>query len=116
MGRRYTNPIAGPRNGASTKPLVLRALQRTLNISAVVPAPTASAGLPKNPAKNRHTIRLARLLENPAPRVNNMNKGGVVRYTICRPNISLIGAERIGPNARPRTYTVRGTRAVVRVV
>lgn len=96
--------------------LVTTALCRGENKSAFVPAPTANAGLPVKPAKNRHTIKLAKWFENPAPSVKSINMGADTRYTIFRPYFSESGAEKMGPKPRPRVYTVRPTNAVVRDV
>jgi hypothetical protein len=96
-----TYPKAGPRNGAMRNILVTTALCLGRNRSAFVPAPTANAGLPVRPARNRHMMSDARLLENPAPSVKSMNMGEDVMYTILRPCFSLNGAEMMGPKPRP---------------
>ena len=85
-----------------------------LDSTNLLPAPTASAGLPVRPAKKRHTMRLAKLLLNPAPSVKRMNTGDERRYTIFLPYFSLIGAEKTGPKASPMVYTVIPARAAVR--
>lgn len=110
----YTYPRDGPINGAIKNTAVIFARWCGGNKSALLPAPTAKAGLPVRPAKNRHTIKLAKLLLNPAPSVNSVKTGEDNKYTIFLPCFSLRGALMIGPNARPSVYTVIPTSAAVR--
>lgn len=83
--REIAYPREGPANGAARKMLVASARCRRGNRSAFVPAPTASAGLPVNPARNRQIARLPNELENPAPSVKSMKIGPDTMYTIRRP-------------------------------
>jgi hypothetical protein len=110
---RKSYPREGPANGARRKKVVAMALVRGGNKSAFVPAPTARTGLPKNPAKNRHTRREPKFWENPAPSVKSIITGRDVLYTMLRPCISLNGAAKTGPNASPMTYNERPRRAAV---
>lgn len=68
-----------------------------------MPAPTVSAGELNMPAKKREIMRAVIVEEKAAPRVHNAKMGTQQRYTIRRPNVSLMGDAIIGPNARPRT-------------
>ena len=69
--------------------------------SALVPAPTASDGEPKNPAKKRQTTNDAKLSEKPAPSVKRAARGKEMMYTDFRPKDSERGAARTGPNPKP---------------
>lgn len=101
-------------NGAIRNTAVIFARWCGGNRSALLPAPTARAGLPVRPAKKRHTIKLAKLLLNPAPSVKSMKTGDESRYTIFLPCFSLSGALMMGPKPRPSVYTVIPTSAAVR--
>lgn len=68
----------------------------------MVPPLTLNAGLPKKPAKNRHTSREAMLFDTAAPITNSVAMGRLTRKTINRPAVSLNGAAMTGPKARPR--------------
>lgn len=114
VSRPTTHPSEGPANGAIRNMLVAMARTRGGNKSAFVPAPTASAGLPDRPAKNRHTHTLAKLFESPTPSVKSINIGLDVRYTSFRPWPSLNGAVTTGPKARPNVKKVRPRIALVR--
>lgn len=101
-----THPKDGPRNGAIRNSAVAFARWCGGNRSALLPAPTARAGLPVIPAKKRHTRKLAKLLLNPAPTVNSAKTGDEITYTIFLPYFSLRGALVMGPKPRPSVYTV----------
>ena len=58
----------------------------------MVPGPKHNPGLEDSPARNRHRMREVMVWEKPAPIVNAANTGKAMRYTILRPNVSLIGA------------------------
>ena len=70
-------------------------------MSAMMPPPSARHALPLNPAKNRRTIRVAIVLENPQPSVKVTKRIFVILNIVVRPNISLMGAHSKGPAAKP---------------
>lgn len=70
--------------------------------SEMVALPTLSAGLPKQPAKKRHTVKLTMDCEKPEPRMKRPKMGVQTKYTALRPKFSLHGDAMRGPKARPR--------------
>jgi|SRR5277367_4068094 len=91
----------GPMSGPIDHMAVAFPLESGAIMSAITPPPRARHALPLNPAKNRRTISVAILFENPQPRVNATNKTLVKLNTDARPYISLIGAHNNGPAAKP---------------
>lgn len=68
-------------------------------MSAIVPAPTATAGAPKLPDKNRHINTVPIFWLRPVAIVKRIEVGKLMRYTAFRPKVSEIGAPIMGPNA-----------------
>ena len=79
QGERSVLPKVGPEKGANMKMLIATALVAGGNRSAIVPAPTANAGAPNTPAKNRQIMKDAMFWEQPAPSVNSAKAGKVIR-------------------------------------
>lgn len=108
-------PRAGPRNGAMRNIELATARWIGDQRSEFEPAPTASVPEPTIPAKNRRITSPANEFVNPAPMVNSSDGRKNHRYTARRPQFSDIGADTVGPNPNPSTYTVSGSRATVRL-
>jgi hypothetical protein len=98
-----TYPSDGPRNGLRMYKVVARARSDGIQVSAMVPAPIASDGEKNIPAKNLKIANAAKFGAKPAPRVKRIPRGGVIRYTARRPNVSESGAPNIGPSPKAST-------------
>lgn len=96
-----TYPSVGPRKGAQTMMAMGMARSCGAHTSDRVALPTLRAGLPKHPAKKRHTTKLAMDCEKPEPRVKRPKMGVHTKYTALRPKFSLQGDAMRGPKARP---------------
>jgi hypothetical protein len=110
---RITHPSAGPRYGHNAKSVVIAARSCNNHKSAFVPAPTTSGGLPNTPARKRHIVSPAKVLEKPEPRMKMANSGIEIRYVAVRPYFSLNGAASTGPKPRPMRKREKGRRATV---
>lgn len=97
-----TYPKVGPKKGAQTRMAIGMARSCGAQTSERVALPTLSAGLPKQPARKRHTVKLAMDCEKPAPSVKSAKMGVHTKYTALRPKFSLHGDAMRGPKARPR--------------
>jgi hypothetical protein len=101
-----THPTPVAKNGPRVNKLVVKTRFSGGYRSAFVPAPTARAGPPNKPAKNRQMITVSIFPASPAPMVKSPKRGIVMRYTGRLPRVSLAGEPIIGPNASPRTKVV----------
>jgi len=81
--------------------------------SALVPAPTTSGGLAKIPARRRQATRPPKVWAHPAPKIKRAKIGSEIKYVAVLPNLSLNGAARTGPKAKPRRNNEKGSRAAV---
>jgi len=82
--------------------------------SANVPSISTRHGPPKKPAKNRQTVREAKLLDVPAPIMKRLKMGKLMKYTRDRPTCSLRCGVVIGAKAIPTRYNENGKMATVR--
>ena len=74
-------------------------------MSEIDPPPHVITATPKTPAKNLTAMSIPILVATAERAVKTTNKMLQILYTGWRPYISLIGPNRSGPNAKPRTNT-----------
>lgn len=72
-------PRLGPKKGAQTMIAIGMARSCGAHTSDRVALPTLNAGLPKHPAKKRHTVKLVIEFEKPEPSVNRPKMGVQVK-------------------------------------
>ena len=87
-----------------------------MTTSAFEPALMESAEEKVRPAKKRRMQRDQIFWEKPAPIVKSTPRGVEMRYTMCRPQVSEIGAAMTGPSPSASTYAVRGKMETVELM
>jgi hypothetical protein len=75
-----------------------------------------SFGEKVRPAKKRRMQRVQIFWKKPAPIVKSAPSGVETRYTMCRPQVSEIGAAMTGPSPSASTYVVRGRMETVELM
>jgi hypothetical protein len=96
-------PSVGPRKGADVYIIMASPRSLATKISKMTAAELAMDDAPKAPAKKRRTssVPIFGLAIAAAPKtVTSVN---MTPYRICRPYVSEIGAQVMGPMANPRT-------------
>jgi hypothetical protein len=96
-----SGPIAGPKNGVATYNDIGPERFSGGQMSLSVPDPILRLGAAKKPAKKRKTTKAAILGANPVPRMKSAKMGRLMKTTGRLPNVSLKGAAKGPPKARP---------------
>lgn len=105
-------PNAGPKNGVETYRDMGPERFSGGQMSLRVPDPILKLGAAKKPAKNLKTTRVAMLCAKPVPRMKRAKMGRLIKMTGLRPNVSLNGAAKGPPNARPSWYMEKANVAI----
>jgi hypothetical protein len=107
-----SGPNAGPKNGVATYNDIGPERFSGGHMSLNVPEPMLRLGAAKKPAKNRNTIKVAMLCANPVPSIKSAKIGRLMKMTGRLPNVSLSGAAKGPPNARPSWYMENASVAI----